>query len=111
MEPLTLTEYQASAASTAIYPDEYKLTYPLFGLLGEAGEMANKYQKILRDDKGHVTPEKHAALVAELGDVLWYVAAVAEDLGVDLETVARSNLAKLASRKERGVIAGSGDTR
>jgi len=85
--------------------------YPALGLAGEAGEVCNKTKKILRDDGGRMTEEKRTQLIDELGDVLWYVANLATDLGVTLDEVARINLAKLNSRKERGTITGSGDNR
>jgi NTP pyrophosphatase (non-canonical NTP hydrolase) len=106
---MNINTYQKEAGETAIYKD--KLLYPTLGLCGEAGEMANKVKKILRDNNGELTEEVKTNLVAELGDVLWYVAAIATDLGVELESVANDNITKLKSRKERNVIGGSGDNR
>ena len=91
---------------TAVFPKEYYLIYPALGLVNEAGEYAGKVKKILRGDTN--TTE---AAVAELGDVLWYLAACAEALGVDLADVAQQNLDKLADRAARGVLKGSGDNR
>lgn len=108
---MSLATYQLEARTTAIYPSETKVIYPALGLAGEAGEICNKTKKILRDDAGNLTDEKRSQLVDELGDVLWYVANLATDLGVTLEEVARLNLAKLNSRKERGTLKGSGDNR
>lgn len=108
---MTLEEYQINAQKTALYPEAYRLLYPTLGLVGEAGELANKVKKVLRDHEGHLTPEVREALVLELGDVLWYVAQVATDLGVSLEEVAQRNLAKLQSRMVRGQLGGSGDKR
>ncbi len=108
---MTLEEYQEKAKATALYPGAYRLLYPILGLAGEAGEMANKYKKVLRDQDGVLGPEAKEALVQELGDVLWYLAQVATDLGVSLEEVAQKNLEKLRSRKARGVLGGSGDER
>ncbi|BFH75997.1 nucleoside triphosphate pyrophosphohydrolase family protein [Thermus thermophilus] len=108
---MTLEEYQKEAQKTALYPEAYRLLYPTLGLAGEAGELANKVKKVLRDQGGSLTAEAQEALVAELGDVLWYVAQVATDLGVSLERVAQQNLAKLRSRQERGQLGGSGDNR
>ena len=108
---MTLNEYQEGAVSTAVYQKEHEIIYPALGLNGESGEVAEKVKKMLRDDNGVLTEERHAALVKELGDCLWYVAVMARDLGVNLEEVAELNLQKLASRKSRGVLTGSGDNR
>ncbi|GAA6733671.1 nucleoside triphosphate pyrophosphohydrolase family protein [Thermus oshimai] len=108
---MTLEAYQEEARKTALYPEAYRLLYPTLGLAGEAGELANKVKKVLRDHGGVLTEEAREALLWELGDVLWYVAQVATDLGVSLEAVAQKNLEKLRSRAERGRIGGSGDDR
>ncbi len=115
MSELTFNRYQAQALTTAQYPEmgtgsAMALAYTGLGL-GEAGEVQGKIKKILRDDNGVVTNEKRIAIANELGDVLWYVATTAFELKIDLEDVALMNLEKLASRKERGVIVGSGDQR
>ena len=102
---MTFDEYQEFARSTAIYPDECKITYPTLGLCGEAGEVAEKVKKHMRDGKTLV------GVGLELGDVLWYISALADDLGVTLEEVAQANVDKLKSRMERGKIGGSGDHR
>ena len=102
---MTFDEYQEFARSTAIYPDECKITYPTLGLCGEAGEVAEKVKKHMRDGKTLV------GVGLELGDVLWYISALADDLGVTLEEVAQANVDKLRSRMERGKIGGSGDHR
>lgn len=104
---LNFGDYQEQAHQTAIYPETHKITYPILGLLGEAGELANKYKKVLRDNR-EIDLEDYAS---ELGDVLWYVAMIAYDLGLDLSYVANKNLDKLFDRAERGVLGGSGDTR
>lgn len=106
---MTLDEYQSRARATAIYPTYHAVVYPALGLVGEAGELANKLKKILRD--GLAAEAKREELADELGDVLWYVAALASDLGYDLSAIADRNLAKLASRAERGTLRGSGDDR
>ncbi|WP_114311544.1 nucleoside triphosphate pyrophosphohydrolase family protein [Thermus caldifontis] len=108
---MTLNEYQQEAKKTALYPEAYRILYPTLGLVGEAGELANKVKKVLRDHGGTLGPAAREDLLAELGDVLWYVAQLATDLGVSLEEVAQGNLAKLRSRLERGKIGGSGDNR
>jgi NTP pyrophosphatase (non-canonical NTP hydrolase) len=107
-----LSDYQLGARATAVYPDAgSNLTYPALGLCGEAGECAEKVKKAIRDDGGVLTGERRAALAAELGDVLWYVAQLATEAGLDLDEVADNNLAKLLSRSERGMLQGSGDSR
>lgn|SRR5690554_84560 len=112
---MTLNEYQTGARTTALYPEHARIIYPALKLAGEAGEVTEKLGKLMRDE-GYVPGAKlneaqTAALAKELGDVLWYIANLAADLGLSLEEVGAMNLAKLASRKERGVIGGSGDDR
>jgi NTP pyrophosphatase (non-canonical NTP hydrolase) len=106
-----LSEYQRLSRSTAEYPRREALTYPALGLAGEAGEFADHAKKVIRDDGGEVTPQRRDAMAKELGDVLWYVAQLASELGLELEQVARDNLDKLLSRQRRGVLSGSGDER
>jgi NTP pyrophosphatase (non-canonical NTP hydrolase) len=105
-EIMKLTEYQAKARATAIYKPEHRITYPTLGAVNEAGEVAGKVKKMLRGDG--VSLE---AIADEIGDVLWYLAALAGDIGYDLDTIAKRNLEKLDSRKERGVLQGDGDNR
>lgn len=100
-------QYQDAAILTAIYPDDAKITYPVLGLLGEVGELANKYKKVIRDG----TPIDREDMASELGDALWYISAIASDLSISLGYIATTNLEKLQSRKERGVLGGSGDRR
>ena len=88
-----------------------RLVYPVLGLVGEAGELANKVKKIARDDGGDLGPDKQVELADELGDTLWYDGAVASALQVSLGEVGQQNLDKLADRMNRGVIKGSGDRR
>jgi NTP pyrophosphatase (non-canonical NTP hydrolase) len=101
---MEINEYQEKAMKTAIYGMGYAVNYPILGLVGEAGELANKYKKILRDNGGVLTPEKSVALIDELGDVFWYGAALARDLGVTLQDVCELNLSKLAARQATGTI-------
>ena len=108
---MELNKYQQQASTTAMYAEEYKILYPTLGLVGEAGEVAEKIKKMLRDEKGHLSSKRKEELVKELGDVLWYLAILAKDLGVDLNSIAQTNLDKLSSRKERGKITGDGDNR
>jgi NTP pyrophosphatase (non-canonical NTP hydrolase) len=107
-------EYQRKTKETAIYPRDNPMTalsYATLGLVGEAGEIANKVKKIIRDQRGDINQEVKDKLGKELGDVLWYVSALATELGVNLSSVANDNLDKLFSRKERGTLKGSGDNR
>lgn len=109
---MELNDYQTTAAKTAIYPEEHALTYPALGLVGEAGEVANKVKKLIRDGVDPDTYDaKRLEIADEVGDVLWYIAALCKELGVSLEDVARGNLHKLADRQRRGKLGGSGDTR
>jgi NTP pyrophosphatase (non-canonical NTP hydrolase) len=105
------SEYQRFSRRTAEYPRGAWLTYPALGLVGEAGEVAEHTKKAIRDDAGMVTDERRAAMAKELGDVLWYVAQLASELGLELDQIARDNLEKLFSRQRRGVLSGSGDER
>lgn len=100
-------DYQSLAKTTAIYPENARITYPCLGLAGEVGEVCEKVKKHIRD--GRVLDKED--LTKELGDVLWYLSALAGDLGIDLEDVAKTNYEKLKSRMERNVISGSGDNR
>jgi len=105
------SDYQHFSRRTASYPRQAWLTYPALGLAGEAGEVAEHAKKTIRDDGGEVSDERRAAIAKELGDVLWYVAQLASELGLELEDIARENLEKLFSRQRRGVLWGSGDER
>ena len=109
---MQLSDYQQRSRATAVYPNAGdNLTYPALGLCGEAGECAEKVKKAIRDDGGVLSEERRAALAAELGDVLWYVAQLATEAGLDLDALAEDNLTKLLSRQDRGVLQGSGDAR
>jgi len=107
-------EYQKKTKETAIYPQDnpiLALSYATLGLAGEAGEIANKVKKIIRDNKGELSQEIKDNLSDELGDVLWYLSALATELDTNLSSIADKNIQKLFSRKERGVLKGSGDNR
>jgi NTP pyrophosphatase (non-canonical NTP hydrolase) len=109
---MDFAEYQSLSRRTAAYPRAGEdMTYPALGLCGEAGEVAEKVKKTLRDDGGVLSDERRDALSGELGDVLWYLAQLATEAGLDLERIAEDNLDKLFSRQERGVLRGSGDER
>jgi NTP pyrophosphatase (non-canonical NTP hydrolase) len=109
---MDFSEYQTLSRRTATYPQAGDdMTYPALGLCGEAGEVAEKVKKTLRDDGGVLTAERRDALARELGDVLWYTAQLATEAGLELEQIAADNLDKLLSRQQRGVLRGSGDDR
>lgn len=105
-------EYQEEAAKTAVYPNiGNNLTYATLGLCGEAGETAEKVKKLIRDRGGKPDRVFLDLMLSELGDVLWYLAAVARELGLSLDNIAAGNIAKLKSRQERNVLHGDGDNR
>jgi NTP pyrophosphatase (non-canonical NTP hydrolase) len=108
---MTLSEYQTQAVTTAIYGDGNSIIYPALGLNGEAGEVAEKIKKVLRDNGGIFSDDNKKEIAKEISDVLWYCAALSRDLGYTLDEIAQINLDKLKSRQERNKITGSGDNR
>lgn len=117
-EELTLDQYQAGACDFAFYTGH--TVYPALGLAGEAGEVADKVKKLMRDDLVdfsaddailQMPADKARAIALELGDVLWYIANLANDIGYSLEEIAEMNLEKLRDRDDRQVLSGSGDNR
>ena len=108
---MNMNDYQMSASRTAVYPSGRGLEYCVLGLASEAGEVAGKLKKAIRDEDGVISDERKEVLISELGDVLWYVAMVALELDVPLASVAESNLGKLGDRSTRGVLGGDGDNR
>ena len=108
---MELNEYQHKAMTIAQYPHVGdNIVYPVLGMTGEAGEIANKVKKIQRGDYA-LTPEVRLDLAKEIGDVLWYCAVLAVEIGYELDDVAKYNLDKLKVRKENNTIKGSGDNR
>ena len=105
-KPLDMKSYQSEAQKTAIYGVNHAVIYPALGLAGEAGEVANKVKKMLRDGDFD-----RNAVAAELGDCLWYIAALSRDLNISMSEIAMANLEKLMKRKANGTIKGSGDNR
>lgn len=110
---MDFNEYQRAAMKTAIYPETSQVLYPTLLLASEAGEVAGKIQKLVRSGKdlSLLKYDDKAAIVGELGDCLWSIAALASDLGVNLQNIASGNIEKLASRKARNVLEGNGDNR
>lgn len=110
---MTFDEYQEVAYTTAVYPktDRMPLAYPALGLAGEAGEVAEKIKKLARDHKGKLTSPYREEIIRELGDVLWYISAIAWDMSVPLSKVVEVNIQKLSDRKRRSMIQGEGDSR
>lgn len=116
---MLINDYQKVAHETASYPSgtvgEYQhavdYIYPALGLAEEAGEVAGKFAKAVRDNEGVLDEVRKREIIKELGDVCWFVAELCTVLHVPLSEVMQKNLDKLASRKERGVIHGSGDNR
>ena len=108
---MTFDQYETEASSTRIYNEGIKVIYPTIGLAGETGEVADKVKKVIRDNNSEFTSEKKAEIAKEIGDVLWYCATLANDIGFDLETIGQMNYSKLHSRQVRGVLGGSGDNR
>ena len=111
MKNMTLNQYQEEALKTAIYPEDKKIIYPTLGLTGEAGEVAEKVKKVIRDNNQEFTDEKKRQIALEISDVLWYCATLSHDIGYTLEDIAQMNVDKLASRQQRNKIGGSGDER
>ena len=118
---MDFNQYQEKAKETAVFPglkidvnkelETISYVYPALGLVGEAGEVAEKIKKLIRDKGGQVTNEDQQTIRKELGDVLWYIAVLADLFGLTLQDIAQGNIDKLASRKDRNVLNGSGDDR
>ncbi len=109
---MTFEEYQNKSRETAIYPDkDNNFIYPVLGLAGESGEVAEKIKKVLRDKGGEVDEEVRENIKKELGDVLWYISQIATELKIKLDDIAQGNIKKLQSRKSREVLHGDGDDR
>ena len=108
---MTFEEYGDKASNTRVYDRKWNIMYPALKLCGEAGEVAEKIGKWYRDKDGKPTVDDIVSVGKELGDVLWYINALAKDLGLELEDVAVGNLNKLKSRADRGMVGGAGDDR
>lgn len=108
---MTLNDYQKQALTTVINHDKHVFFDRMFGLVGEAGELADKVKKWIRDEAADMDKLDRKSMAAELGDVLWYVATIAESLGYSLDEIGQMNLTKLKDRQTRNVLSGSGDHR
>ncbi len=104
---MNFDDYQDRAKEFAMYPPEVELAYLTMGLVGEAGEIANKVKKVYRDGR-EISRED---MKSELGDVMWYLSNLAKAYDLPLSEVAESNIDKLQSRADRGKIQGEGDNR
>lgn len=112
MKVVDFDEYQKQCKKTAVYPIiGKKFVYPVFGLVGEAGEVSEKIKKLFRDHGGRLTKEYKLEIAKELGDVMWYISQLSTELGLKLSDVVKMNLEKLSSRKDRNRLHGSGDNR
>lgn len=121
-DKLGLNDYQQRSRATAFFPRirivindnapiDAPWLYPLLGMLGEAGELAEKFKKLLRDDHGLYPPDFQTTVIKETGDVLWYQARIADAMETTLNDIAAANIQKLESRQARGKLSGSGDDR
>jgi len=108
---MTFSEYQNFTKTTSIYKGEKKWIPLTLGLVGESGEVAEKVKKILRDKNGEISEETKNDLIREIGDVLWYISELSRELAFPLEDVAKINMEKLQSRKDRNKLHGEGDNR
>lgn len=108
----TFNEYQEKTKQTAIYPKQNNIGiyYTVLGLVGESGEIANKVKKIIRDNK-KINEEYVQTLSLEIGDVMWYVSQLCNELELSLESVCNENIEKLLDRQKRDKIQGEGDNR
>ena len=108
---MDVKEYQEIIKKTAVFPKEIGLTYCTMGLCGEAGEVANKVKKIYRDKQGILSKEDSEKIADEMGDCLWYITALAQELGYSLEELFEINFTKLMERRRTNTLHGSGDDR
>lgn len=102
-------EYQMKSLTTAVYPKKYSISYPALGLAEEAGEVAGKIKKMMRDNIQ--LEDQKEKIEAEMGDVLWYLSALAHDCGLSLQVIAEKNIEKLKARQSAGTLHGEGDNR
>ncbi len=109
---MTFNDYQKESNKTAIYPDKgNNFVYPVLGMMGEAGEVAEKIKKVWRDKNNIVSDDDKNEIKKEMGDVLWYLSQLATELGIDFDDIANTNILKINSRLERHKLNGDGDNR
>ena len=109
---MTFNDYQAETNKTAIYPDRgHNFVYPVLGMMGEAGEVAEKIKKVWRDKNNVISDTDKLEIKKEMGDVLWYLSQLATELQIDFDDVANTNVLKIQSRLERNKLNGDGDNR
>ncbi len=108
---MEMNEYQQAALQTAVYPQEMKIVYPLIGITGETGEVAEKIKKVIRDNNAVFSDDDRREIAKEIGDILWYISSLSSDIGYSLDEIAAMNIDKITSRNERGKIHGEGDNR
>lgn len=110
---MTFDEYQKKALTTAVRNSEdlMQKTIWVMGVAGEAGEVLEKWKKIVAYKEGIISKKELSLLGKELADVVWYIAVLAHDLGLSFDEVMQQNVAKLEDRAKRNVIKGEGDTR
>lgn len=111
---MNLSTYQKLARNTAIYPNQNSfagINYCILGACGEVGEISGKFKKIIRDKQGIISHDDKSALADEIGDTLWYLAMLAEELGISFDFIATNNISKLKDRQARGKLRGNGDKR
>lgn len=105
-------DYQTACRKTAIYPNQgNNLIYPVLGLVGESGEVAEAVKKLIRDQKNELTDEYRLRIAREMGDVLWYLSALSDELGIPLAEIADINIKKLQARQEQNKLKGDGSDR
>lgn len=113
---MTFDEYQKQALTTAYTNPKHKDTLMdqtvwAMGIVGEAGEVIEKWKKMVAYNEGKITDEFLQDIKKELGDIVWYIAVLANSLDISFEEIMEVNLNKLKDRKERNVIKGKGDNR
>lgn len=106
-----IKEYNEFISKTKFYPKRRNIEYPAWGICGEAGEVAEKIKKTIRDNNEVFDDERKKAILKELGDVLWYVVATAQDMDYDFEDIIHANMTKVTKRIETNTQHGEGDNR